>query len=141
MKVTIWCYDCGAKWKEAEPLAQPIEALEATLPDEDRMQAGGWFREDFALRYRPTGHADAFIRAWLDATAATPLRRTHLANQLIVRLVHIDHRTIRIVRAMIHLQNVLHVRHKFGILLGRNAPTLLEPRFQLVFFIVRRTAS
>lgn len=21
MKVTIWCYDCGAKWKEAEPLA------------------------------------------------------------------------------------------------------------------------
>ena len=28
----------------------------------------GWYRKtsDFTLRYRPTGHADAFLRAWLE---------------------------------------------------------------------------
>ena len=57
---------------EAEPLAEPVDALEDTMPDQDRMLAGGWFREDFALLYRPAGHADAFIRAWLDATAVAP---------------------------------------------------------------------
>jgi hypothetical protein len=33
--------------------------------------AGGWYRNDldFSLRYRPLGHADAFVRAWLDLTA------------------------------------------------------------------------
>ncbi len=29
-------------------------------------QAGGWYREDFAIRYRPTGHADQFLQTWLD---------------------------------------------------------------------------
>ncbi len=32
---------------------------------------GGWFRNDasFSLRYQPTGHADPWLRAWLDALA------------------------------------------------------------------------
>ena len=36
---------------------------------------GGWYRQDsdFAILYRPTGHADSFIRAWLDLSV---LRRT-----------------------------------------------------------------
>lgn len=29
-------------------------------------RTGGWYRQDFALRYRPTGHADQFLRTWLD---------------------------------------------------------------------------
>ena len=29
-------------------------------------QNGGWYREDFTIRYRPVGHADQFLRAWLD---------------------------------------------------------------------------
>ncbi|MGI9407578.1 MAG: hypothetical protein ACR2O4_14495, partial [Hyphomicrobiaceae bacterium] len=27
---------------------------------------GGWYRNDFAILYKPTGHADPFMRAWLD---------------------------------------------------------------------------
>ncbi len=27
---------------------------------------GGWYRQDFSILYRPTGHADGFLRAWLD---------------------------------------------------------------------------
>lgn len=26
---------------------------------------GGWYRQDFAVRFRPSGHADRFLRAWL----------------------------------------------------------------------------
>jgi hypothetical protein len=28
--------------------------------------SGGWYREDFTIRYRPTGHADRFLQSWLD---------------------------------------------------------------------------
>ena len=31
---------------------------------EDRAGAGGWYRDEFNLRYRPSGHADGFISAW-----------------------------------------------------------------------------
>ncbi len=35
---------------------------------------GGWYRDDmaFALRYRPAGHGDAFLRAWADLAATWP---------------------------------------------------------------------
>jgi hypothetical protein len=33
---------------------------------EDRVAAGGWFVEDYYLYYRPAGHADRLIVAWLD---------------------------------------------------------------------------
>ncbi|GBF26702.1 hypothetical protein MnTg02_01743 [bacterium MnTg02] len=29
---------------------------------------GGWYRQDFSILYKPTGHADGFLRAWLDFT-------------------------------------------------------------------------
>jgi hypothetical protein len=29
-------------------------------------QTGGWYRQDFTIRYRPTGHADQFLQTWLD---------------------------------------------------------------------------
>lgn len=38
---------------------------------EDWNSSGGWYRDEFVLRYRPTGHADGFIRAWLDLTGAS----------------------------------------------------------------------
>ena len=34
--------------------------------DEGSSAAGAWRREDFSLMYRPTGHADRFVRGWLD---------------------------------------------------------------------------
>jgi len=33
---------------------------------------GGWYRQDFAILYKPTGHADGFFKAWLDFTAGQP---------------------------------------------------------------------
>jgi hypothetical protein len=46
-----------------------------TANGEEWHVAGGWYRDEFRLRYRPTGHADNFIRAWLDLTgqSAQPL--------------------------------------------------------------------
>jgi hypothetical protein len=29
-------------------------------------ESGGWYRQDFAIRYRPSGHADWFMQGWLD---------------------------------------------------------------------------
>jgi hypothetical protein len=29
-------------------------------------QTGGWYRQDFTIRYRPAGHADQFMQTWLD---------------------------------------------------------------------------
>ncbi len=38
---------------------------------EKQVMTGGWYRQDsdFVLLYRPTGHADPFLCAWLDVTA------------------------------------------------------------------------
>ncbi|PPR15103.1 MAG: hypothetical protein CFH37_01562, partial [Alphaproteobacteria bacterium MarineAlpha9_Bin7] len=38
---------------------------------EDWAAAGGWYQDDdtFALRYRPVGHGDIFIRSWLEVTS------------------------------------------------------------------------
>ena len=38
---------------------------------EKQVMIGGWYRQDsdFVLLYRPAGHADPFLRAWLDFTA------------------------------------------------------------------------
>jgi hypothetical protein len=43
-----------------------LEAADA----EDRVSRGGWYRRDetYTLYYRPGGHADAFLTAWLDTT-------------------------------------------------------------------------
>lgn len=54
--------------------SQPDEDLEGILAaDYSReawMEWGGWYLQDldFSIRYRPVGHADQFIRAWLDLT-------------------------------------------------------------------------
>jgi hypothetical protein len=46
----------------------------ATLPEPDAEQwaaLGGWYRRDFVLYYKPLGHADRFVRAWLDVSGPT----------------------------------------------------------------------
>lgn len=48
---------------EAEP--DVIEGVDA----QTWAESGGWYRQDFAVLYKPTGHADDFFRAWLDLTA------------------------------------------------------------------------
>ncbi|GAB4547972.1 MAG: hypothetical protein Tsb0013_08190 [Phycisphaerales bacterium] len=53
--------------------ATQIEAEPFVLPDpQEWVRYGGWFlldAETLSLVYRPTGHADAFMRAWLDLSA------------------------------------------------------------------------
>ncbi|MGH1417739.1 MAG: hypothetical protein ACRBCJ_02665 [Hyphomicrobiaceae bacterium] len=37
-----------------------------TLDAEAWAEFGGWYRKDFAILYKPTGHGDRFVKAWLD---------------------------------------------------------------------------
>ncbi len=47
--------------------AQEEEEVTAPEIDPEAWAAlGGWYRRDFALYYRPLGHADRFMRSWLD---------------------------------------------------------------------------
>lgn len=43
-------------------------------PAEERVATGGWYRldENYTLYYRPGGHADVFLTAWLDGTVNNP---------------------------------------------------------------------
>ena len=54
-----------------------VAAAPATIEMDDaelRVAEGGWYRRDetYTLYYRPGGHADTFLTAWLDATAGDP---------------------------------------------------------------------
>ena len=53
-------------------VAAPPTRIEPNVSPEDWMQAGGWYRSEFALLYRPTGHADPFMQAWIDLAASSP---------------------------------------------------------------------
>jgi hypothetical protein len=50
-----------------------ITVMEA-IDGEEWNIAGGWYRDEYTLRYRPTGHGDRFIRSWLDLTGRTANR-------------------------------------------------------------------
>jgi len=44
------------------------EHEQAHFNPETWAELGGWYRQDFTIRYRPMGHADRFLRSWLDYT-------------------------------------------------------------------------
>ena len=63
--------------EEPAPAASAASAVPAAAPAtlvladaEQRVSRGGWYRRDetYTLYYRPSGHADAFLTAWLDTT-------------------------------------------------------------------------
>lgn len=64
-----------------------------------------------------------FARNWL----------AHFTNQLLAGFIHTDHRTIRIIGQMIHLQHNLHCRYKCRTPLRRDFPVLPEVRFVFAF--------
>jgi hypothetical protein len=43
--------------------------VESTVNPESWAEYGGWYRQDFAILYRPVGHKDQFMRTWLTLTA------------------------------------------------------------------------
>ena len=62
-----------------------------------------------------------------------PLRIPNLPKQLLAKLIETHHRKTLITRAVVDLQDIFHVSHEVRVLLGRDAPALLQPRFDLVF--------
>jgi hypothetical protein len=54
----------------AAPAEESAALVELPAVDPERWATlGGWYRNDLGLYYRPVGHADPFMRAWLDLLA------------------------------------------------------------------------
>lgn len=48
--------------------ATPVISIESDVDPESWAEYGGWYQQDFAIFYRPTGHKDKFIFTWLYLT-------------------------------------------------------------------------
>ena len=48
--------------------AAPVISIESDVDPESWAEYGGWYRQDYAIFYRPTGHKDKFIYSWLFLT-------------------------------------------------------------------------
>ncbi len=44
------------------------EAGSLSISPEEWAEFGGWYRQDFEIRYKPSRHSDRFVRSWLDFT-------------------------------------------------------------------------
>lgn len=56
----------GAVSQQAIPT--PTITIDSGVDPESWADYGGWYRQDFAILYRPTGHKDRFIYSWLYLT-------------------------------------------------------------------------
>jgi hypothetical protein len=45
--------------------AATVLSIESEVDSENWAEYGGWYRQDYAIFYRPTGHKDKFIYSWL----------------------------------------------------------------------------
>jgi hypothetical protein len=48
--------------------AAPVIIIKSDVDPESWAAYGGWYRQDYAIFYRPTGHKDKFIYSWLFLT-------------------------------------------------------------------------
>ena len=76
---------------EADSGTTQAEADELDVDAESWAEFGGWYRRDFAILYKPTGHQDPFFKAWLDFSG----RRYAASNggsakQVFDRMTHTD---------------------------------------------------
>jgi hypothetical protein len=53
---------------ELQTGASPFASIESDVDPESWAEYGGWYRQDYAIFYRPTGHKDKFIYSWLSLT-------------------------------------------------------------------------
>ena len=63
------------KKTSAAAASTPVAPATVKFDEADaRVATGGWYRQDetLTLHYRPGGHADGFLRAWLGGTAGRP---------------------------------------------------------------------
>ncbi|WP_417678377.1 hypothetical protein [Roseibium sp.] len=56
----------GLEVADTDSDAQPAESRQTPFDPEVWAELGGWYRQDYTIRYRPMGHADRFLRSWLD---------------------------------------------------------------------------
>jgi hypothetical protein len=55
--------------RPAEPRAAvSVIGIDSDVDPESWAEYGGWYRQDYAIYYRPTGHKDKFIYSWLFLT-------------------------------------------------------------------------
>src|SRR5262245_9081315 len=60
--------DSGAGAAELQTGGAPTANIQSDVDPESWAEYGGWYRQDYAIFYRPTGHKDKFIYAWLSLT-------------------------------------------------------------------------
>ena len=60
----------GSDTAAAEPQTggASVTSIESDVDPESWAEYGGWYRQDYAIFYRPTGHKDKFIYSWLSLT-------------------------------------------------------------------------
>jgi hypothetical protein len=58
----------GAPVAPSQPRPAPVINIESGVDPESWAEYGGWYRQDYAVFYRPTGHKDKFIFSWLFLT-------------------------------------------------------------------------
>jgi hypothetical protein len=51
-----------------QPRTTPVISIESNVDPESWAEYGGWYRQDYTIFYRPTGHKDKFIYSWLFLT-------------------------------------------------------------------------
>lgn len=67
------------------------QGTELAVDAEAWAELGGWYRRDFAILYKPAGHADAFLRAWLDFSGKLhDGGKENVATSVFVLLTHKD---------------------------------------------------
>ncbi len=60
--------DSGTQPTEPRTSATPLISIESDVDPENWAEYGGWYRQDYAIFYRPTGHKDKLIYSWLFLT-------------------------------------------------------------------------
>ncbi len=70
--------DVGDPFADPQEDATP-EPEVATINHEERMALGGWYLDEFTLRYRPAGHADPVVRTWTELATRQPAAEDWLA--------------------------------------------------------------
>ncbi|WP_139247844.1 hypothetical protein [Hyphomicrobium sp. CS1GBMeth3] len=58
----------SAPAEKVQPAAAPVITIGSDVDPESWAEYGGWYRQDYAIYYRPTGHKDKFIYSWLFLT-------------------------------------------------------------------------
>jgi hypothetical protein len=60
--------DSGTRPAEPRTSAAPVISIASDVDPESWAEYGGWYRQDYAIFYRPTGHKDKFVYSWLFLT-------------------------------------------------------------------------